>query len=176
MDSIGEPNNAHTNALNWNEATNTYFLSWYTNEHVVEIDRVTGSVLRVFGREFEGHYNFDPPSAYFDYQHHPYYTDAGTLLLMSTGSDAVYEYEVNDVTRTLELVWSFTRAESGINTDQIGEAVRLPNGNTFINWGTTPTIQEVSADKDILFEVEFSSGWMGSTFLIDDLYEFCGDC
>lgn len=171
-----------SNALFWNEPEDSLLFSWYNRHGVIEVDRGSGEVLRVFG-QLPDAYSFDPPDSRFSFQHHPTYTDEGNLLLTSTpyppgpnDETVAREYEVDDDARVLKQVWSYGEG-TGMQAEQIGEATRLDNGNTIINYGTDPRIREVTTEGDIAWEAKwYSADWMGSTVTIVDLYDFCPAC
>ena len=103
-----------------------------------------------------------------------HYTQAGTLLLTSTASmedgTFVREYTVDDESRTLHQVWSHG---DGTGAWMMGEAHRLPNGNTLISYGSTPIVREVTADGDVAWQLDWTGtidGGLARTFLVEDLY------
>ena len=148
------------------------------HDTVVEVDRDSGDVLRVFGEIGATHIT-DPANALFDFQHYPNYTPDGTLLVSMhiEGTDdqqRAREYVVDDGTFTLTEVWSY-----GEGVDEYayysGEAYRLANGNTLMNYGTGGAAREVTADKEVVWDIEFPDRHLnGHLTLIDDLYALLG--
>src|SRR4029079_15116375 len=63
-----------------------------------------------------------------------------------------------------------------------GEAVRLSNGNTLVNYGTGGVIREVTKDKksvlyvkfDITATIDYCNRLVGHQFMLDDLYALNG--
>ena len=55
---------------------------------------------------------------------------------------------------------------------QMGEAHRLPRGNTLHNYGTAARIREVTPEGEVVWDVGFSQGsWLGRTTPIANLYD-----
>jgi len=89
----------------------------------------------------------------------------------ATYSSAVYEYRLNETStpKTATLVWSYHPA-TNVYSWHYGSAQRLPNGNTFIGWGSAqvvpgvggttnqyiPACTEVNAAGQVVFEMRFN--------------------
>jgi hypothetical protein len=89
----------------------------------------------------------------------------------ATYSSAVYEYRLNETStpKTATLVWSYKPA-TNIYSWHYGSAQRLPNGNTFIGWGSAqivpgvggttnqyvPACTEVTPSGQVVFEMRFN--------------------
>ena len=85
----------------------------------------------------------------------------------------IREYALDESAEQLAEVWSFGEGE-GVYGPTLGEAHRLANGNTLHNYGSYAWLREVTADKEVVWELdlggqEFSVG--RSTF-VEDLYDF----
>ena len=171
---IGEQNYCGSNTISWHEATDTYLFSFYSTNSVVEIDGATGQTLRYFGH-LDGSWTFDPADSAFWWQHGPHYTEDGTLLLSSRdalfGNETVVrEYELDEESETLNEIWSFGEGE-GIYADEMGEAVRLPGGNTLHNYGSAARLREITPDGTVVWDVTWGLGqYLGRTTPIEDLY------
>lgn len=167
------------NACNWDESRNTVLVSQFYTDTVFEIDLDTGAPIRQMGQLTRGDpWSFDPSDSIFDYQHFPYWTEAGTLLVSTHvrgryGTQVAAEYELDDKTQTLHRVWSYT--SSDIFATQVGEATRLPNGNTTQGYGQDGAVREVTSDGTVVWEAEWPRddyGYrvIGHLSLIPDLY------
>ncbi|MFC1569143.1 aryl-sulfate sulfotransferase [bacterium] len=68
----------------------------------------------------------------------------------------VVEYYINTENKTAEKVWQYPESPPGPHSYMMGNAQRLPNDNTFINWSTSPPLiaTEVTSDHEIVFEME----------------------
>lgn len=161
------------NTLWYDVQTDHFLYSLFTAETVVEVDRQTGEALRHFGH-IEGAWGFSPEDSAFWWQHGAYYTEAGTLLVSSeayqnASETVVREYALNEETETLEEVWSFGEGQ-GVWGSQMGEAHRLPSGNTLHNYGTEARLREVTADGEVVWDIDWDAEMMGRSTGIADLY------
>ncbi len=176
----GEHVYCQSNTLFHVEDTDTFLFSLYSDETIIEIDHETGASLRWFGQD-EGSWAFDPPESAFHWQHGGHFTAEGTLLTSShvdgTSDECVVrEYELDEDTETLVEVWSF-----GVGLEReaetMGEAHRLPNGNTLHNYGSGGKLLEVTPGGEVVWEiswhVESLGGYhLGRTTPVEDLYAF----
>lgn len=169
----------HMNTSNWSATHNTVLASMFTSDTVFEIDVATGEPIRQMGQLTEGDpYTFSPETAIFDYQHGPYWTDAGTLLVSThvrghSGVQVAAEYTVDDATKTLTRVWSYTSTDMWAT--QVGEAIRLRNGNTVQGYGQDGGVREVTPDGETAWQATWEKDQQGYRVvghfsLIDDLY------
>lgn len=163
-----------SNTLNYDPLTDKYLFSMWSMEAIIEVDGTTGAVDRWFG-QIDGAYAFDPANSEFWWQHGGYITDAGTLLTSSDKTaggveTVIREYEIDDKNRVLRQVWSFGVGQ-GVFGVQMGEAIRLASGNTLHNYGDLPRIREVTADGEVVWDIEWDdSDFVGRSMPISDLY------
>jgi len=87
----------------------------------------------------------------------------------ATYSSAVYEYRLDETNKIATLVWSYKPA-TNVYSWHYGSAQRLPNGNTFIGWGSAqivpgvggtldqyiPACTEVTPAGSVVFEMRFN--------------------
>ncbi len=171
---VGSFDACSANTLSYDLATDSLLFSFFTTDTVVEIDATSGETKRWFGH-LEGSWSFDPADSAFYWQHGAVYTDAGTLLLStadaSPGTETlVREYELDEQSETLRQVWSFGQGE-GVYGDQLGEAWRLPDGNTLHNMGTAQRLREITPDGDVVWDLSWTRGsFIGRSEPIEDLY------
>jgi len=167
------------NTCNWSESHNTVLASAFESGTVFEIDLSTGDVIRQMGQLTSGDpYDFDPPESMFNYQHDPHWLDTGNLLVSTHDADGTpgkqiaAEYTVDDSTQTLTRVWSYVSKD--IWAEQVGEARRLPNGNTVQGYGQNGAVREVTSDGETAWYVSWvsppSQRTVGHVSLIQDLY------
>ncbi len=178
MDSVGFFGICTSNTLNYDEATDRFLFSFYSLDAIVEIDGTSGVATRWFG-DVEGAYAFDPHDSQFWWQHGGVMTPDGTLLTSSDLAPAgietiVREYEIDDANKTLREVWSFGVGD-GIYGEEMGEAVRLPNGNTWHNYGALARLRETKPDGTVVWDLEWVSDAIGRTMPIADLYSLGGE-
>jgi hypothetical protein len=154
-----------SNALNWFPDRGTYLFSFYTTNTVVEIDRASGESLRWFG-EMPGSWSFAPPESRFLWQHGATWTDTGTLLVSTRASRAeectiVREYAPDVRARTMREIWSFGLKDC-LFASVLGEAHRLPGGNTLHNLGNALRLREITPDGDLAWDLT----WPDSSVLL----------
>jgi hypothetical protein len=163
------------NTCNWSESHNTLLASAFESSTVFEVDVDTGKVVRQMG-QMDSTHGFDPEDSMFDYQHFPYWLPSGNLLTSTHdgthGKQIAAEYEVDDATKTLTRVWSYVSTD--IWAEQVGEAVRLPNGNTIQGYGQNGGAREVTPDGDVVWQILWvtppQQRTVGHMSLIPDLY------
>lgn len=153
---------AHANSLEIDSDDNL-IVSFRNTSQVVKIDRMTGAVLwQLGGRQNEFTFvnetmidNNGMPQA-FAFQHDARRLPNGNLTLFDNGNglhDAysrAVEYELNEMTKTVTRTWQALDE----HTVALGNAQRLPSGNTLINWGFAGKLTEVSPDEVRLREME----------------------
>jgi hypothetical protein len=152
----------HGNSLELDRDGNLLLSSRSLNE-VTKISRATGEVLwRLGGKRNE--FEFRDGAAEFSRQHSARVVGEGRLLLYDNGTfrsppvSRAVEYEIDEVRKTVKQVWEF-RHPSDVFGAFSGSVQRLPNGNTLIGWGSTvPTVTEVDARGDVVYELTFDPG------------------
>jgi hypothetical protein len=160
------------NTVLWNAGSNTILYSMFQTSTVVEVDWDSGEVIRQFG-QLEGAYAVDPASSNLELQHYPNYTPDGTLIVSTHVPDQPYqqrarEFIVNDQTRTLEEIWTYTGG--GFYAEYAGEAKRLDSGHTIQGFGTDGAIHEISPQAEMIWGVEWRNKLLGTATLVADLY------
>lgn len=165
-----------SNALWWDPSSDHLLFSLWSNDTVVEIDRSTGDTLRWFGN-LRGSWTFDPAKSQFWWQHGAIYTPQGTLMVstkdVEDGAETlVREYELDEKNQVLREVWNFG-AGRGVYGEFMGEAHRLPNGNTLHVYGSGGHLAEAMDDGTVAWEVTWKGDvtYIGRTTVWDDLYD-----
>ena len=177
MTGLGVEPHCGVNSVSWSPDNDRFLLSLFGKETVVEVDRPTGQTIRWFGH-LVGSWSFDPAYSLFWWQHGANFTDAGTLLLSTriaehVAETVVREYELDEGATTLRQVWSFGDGE-GLFADILGEAQRLPNGNTMHNLGDAARMREITPDGRVVWdlEIEGSSQYLARSTPLESLYTF----
>ena len=176
---LGHSGTCGSNGLWWDAETDHLLYSMWSTDSVVEIDRATGESLRWFG-DLTGSWTFDPPESQFWWQHGPTYTEDGTLMVSSKdvedGEETVIrEYVLDEDTETLVEVWNFGEGR-GVFGAFMGEAHRLPNGNTLHVYGSGGHLAEATPSGDVAWEVTWEGDkHNGRTTPLDDLYALLPD-
>ncbi|NQT26969.1 aryl-sulfate sulfotransferase [candidate division KSB1 bacterium] len=131
-------------------------------DEVTKINHDTGEIIwRLGGRHNQFDFINDPYE--ISYQHHArpveghpnHYTVFDNGNHRSPSFARAVEYQLDTVAMTAEKVWEF-RYDPDIQSGMMGNAQRLPNGNTFINWADWPPsfACEVNPEGDVLFEMD----------------------
>ncbi len=167
----------HANALSYNQRGNTLLLSVRNLALLLEIDMATARVTRSMGGSSATGYT--PGTAPFSYQHDPNWTEAGTILMVSTApredngrqETVAREFEVLAETGQLREVWSYG-AGLGLHASYHGGARALSNGNRLVNFGSKGVIHEATASGETAWAIESNPPVaLGNTLMVDELYD-----
>ncbi len=155
----------HINSVEWDHDGNILISNRHIDE-ITKINRRTADVIwRLGGKRNEFTFiNEDRP---FSHQHDARRLPNGNITLYDNGNtnDPQYsravEYQLNEVNKTATKVWEYRNQPDDFYGGARGNAQRLPNGNTVINWGraqsgsTLPVVTEVQPDGTKAFEMYF---------------------
>jgi Arylsulfotransferase (ASST) len=156
----------HFNSVEKDKDGHLIISARYSNE-IIKVNYNTGAIIwRLGGRcnQFKCLNDSIP----FTGQHAAHILPNGHLILFDNGygEDSVMhnaralEYELDTINQTSQLIW-FYQNENKIISEATGNAQRLANGNTLINYGKiangTPniTFEEVGANKQKIFSLSF---------------------
>ena len=162
-----------SNTLSY-DAVNAHFLfSMYSLDTIIVIDASTGETVRSYGN-LDSSWAFDPEESRFWWQHGGYMTEAGTLLTSTKDEEGgretvVREYEIDADSEALVEIWSFGDGE-GVYGDTMGEGHRLSGGNTLHNYGSAARLREVTADGQVVWDLDWNGSFMGRTAPITDIW------
>jgi hypothetical protein len=175
FESIGEEaSTCASNTLYWDAERGVFLYSLYTVDSILEIDDESGAVLRSYGH-LAGSWPFENESDAFWWQHGAHYLENGNLLLScqeeGTETLLVREYELGTEDEVLRQIWSVGQ-ELAIQSDTMGEAHRLPSGNTLHNYGSTPRLREFTPDGEVVWDIEWQGEFIGRSTPISNLYNF----
>ena len=147
----------HANNLVYNAVNDTYLVSLGYVSTILEIDRLTGRVLREFG--ING-IHVDNQSVPFNFQHAADWTPDGHLLMASYNGNLseifAIEYEITDANELHE-VWSYGIG-MGYTSFAGGQATRLENGNVLFGTGSAGVILEITPTGQVVWEVSSDMG------------------
>ena len=188
-------NNCYSNVVSYDPATDTVLLSFPEANRIAQIDRKAGTLVATYGST-TGDYAFSPSPWNFVWQHDSTISPQGTLLVSShlpqftkdsaagPNQHAFEEFMIDRTNKRLTRVWIYgdSTSDGPEWAASRGEAVRLSNGNTLVNYGTGGVIREVTKDKKTVFYVKFditatNDYWnrlVGHQFMLDDLYALNG--
>jgi hypothetical protein len=148
----------HSNAINYLPDEDAYTLSILRLNSIIKLNR-SGELIWVFGGE-----DSDFPGIRWAEQHQHQLLEDGILLFNNGGESGggvgvpsrALEYAMDEADRSASLVWEY---DSGsLNSMAMGDAKRLPNGNTLVVFSAAGTIQEVSPEGELLREIAYPMG------------------
>jgi hypothetical protein len=127
-------------------------------DEITKINRQTGAVMWRWGGK-HNQFTFINDSRGFSHQHDIRVQPNGHFTLFDNGNhlDPEYsralEYVLDQERLTATLVWEYRNTPDTYG-DSMGNAQRLPNGNTMIGWGSgLPTLTEVTPGGAKAFEL-----------------------
>ncbi len=158
---------------------------------ITKINLQTGAVIwRLGGKANQFQFVNDEP---FAYQHNIGVLPNGDISIFDNhgteqnpAPSRAIEYKVDEVNKTVTKVWQF-QDNPPIFATYMGDTQRMPDGNTFMDWGAPFTgtgyefinITEVDANNNIIFQLAFDqpyvsyrafrAPWQGSPLTRPDL-------
>ncbi len=157
---------SHANAVHYSVERDSYLFSLGHLDTVYEIDRTTGDVIARINAD-----DWTIDGTIFRKPHDPNWTAAGTLLMLAWKTRAIaIEYVVDVENQRLEEVWSDFYDREGVA--MLGQARRLENGNTFINYGGSGVMREVTPAGEVVWELSTPLGtWLGNAQWVDGVFD-----
>ena len=164
----------HLNSIEFDNDDNIIFS---TPTWSKKINRQTGDIMWNIG-SLENQFSFvnvDSTTGIDYIAGHTFYRiPNGDILLFDNGSFSpqktgmVHEFSLDEVNKIAELKWSYVPT-SFILSMSMGNAQRLPNGNTTIGWGSGriagnlgPAFTEVDQAGNIVYELSFAKSGISS--------------
>jgi hypothetical protein len=157
----------HMNAIDVDTDGNILLSSRNTSE-VTKIDRDTGEIIwRLGGTHNQFTFVNDPLSGPRN-QHAIRSVTTNRYTLFDNGNghnpqvSRAVEYLLNPSAMTATIVWQYPATPTtSLFSFYMGNAQRLPNGNTLINWavGNLPKLTEVRPDGTKAFEMNWADGF-----------------
>lgn len=157
----------HMNAIDIDTDGNILLSSRNTSE-VTKINRDTGEIIwRLSGMHNQFTFVNDPLNGVRN-QHAIRMVTTNDYTLFDNGNlhspsmSRAVEYRLDPTNMTATLVWQYPNPPtSSIYSFYMGNAQRLTNGNTLIDWaiGGLPKLTEVRPDGSKAFEMNWADGW-----------------
>ncbi len=152
----------HGNAIDLDFDGNVLISSRHLDE-ITKINRQTGDIIWRLGGK-NNQFNFVNDPLKFSHQHAIRKLSNGNYLLFDNGNyheppfSRACEYRLDEANKTATLVWQF-RNSPDVYGGAMGDAQRLPNGNTLIGWGAAnPSVTEVRPNGVKIFELTLPNG------------------
>jgi hypothetical protein len=159
----------HSNALIYDPATDSIYLSVRHLSRITQIDYSTGDIIYNMG--------FAMPSGdttfgdnLFSFQHAPELQPNGNILIFDNGNrrDHTAQTAATGISKAVEVALSGGSPPTGASiawewtmpdyNRAFGDADRLANGNTLVTSGGAATLHEVAADGSEVWRLEIISG------------------
>jgi hypothetical protein len=130
---------------------------------ITKIDRQTGEIIWRFGGQ-NNQFEIENDDYGISYQHdvRPVPGMPNRYTIFDNGANRypefsrAVEFEIDTTNMTAKKTWEYTPFIH-IFSSYMGNAQRLPNGNTLINWadGNLPKVTEVTREGDIVYKLNF---------------------
>ncbi|NLG27951.1 MAG: hypothetical protein GX557_08570 [Chloroflexi bacterium] len=152
----------HGNAVELDDDGNLLISSRNICE-ITKIDRSTGDIIwRLGGKQNDFEFT-NEAEPWFYFQHDVRRLDNGNVSIFDNRANVTppqsraVEYALDEQAMTATRVWEYYNP-AGTITNFMGNAQRLPNGNTLIGWGNAGLITEVKPNGDKALEIDLA-GW-----------------
>lgn len=171
----------HVNGLFYDAESDIYYLSASNLESIFKIDGTTGELLWKLGGA-DSDFTTEEPDALI---HGPHSIDVldGSLLVFNRGDVIVDEdaeelgpySEVDEIAldedaMTAETTWTWGESRQFYN-NFLGDAIRLPEGNTLVDWSSYGQLDQVTPAGEVVLTVNTDlGGAFGFIQHVDDLY------
>jgi hypothetical protein len=166
----GQIDYSHSNAVQQDTDGNLLLSSRHIDE-IIKINRQTGAIMwRLGGKENQFAFMLAPgvsgPAEFYK-QHDVRRLPDGHISIFDNHNDhqpqvsRALEYVVDETAKTATLVWAYNATASDFAL-AMGNVQRLPNGNTFIGWGSHlyPNITELKPDGTKALEIDFGQSYV----------------
>ena len=152
----------HMNAIDI-DADDHILLSCRHLSAVLKIHRQTGEIIWQLGGAKNDFTFINDTFQGFSCQHAIRRSGPNRVLLFDNGNlhhppaSRAVEYELDDDAMTATLIWEYRMDPQYGYSEYMGNAQRLSNGNTLINWAVNelPKATEVRPDGTVVFEMNF---------------------
>jgi hypothetical protein len=154
----------HCNSIHYHPSDGTYTIGDRNPDAFVKVTR-QGELLWQFGGSDPIGHHF-PATWSVNHGHHV--LPNGNVLFYNngnSGSSMVREYALNEATWTATLVWDYP---TSLRSPTLGDAQRLPNGNTLVTNSNGGLIEEVDPAGNVV--QTFMAGGMGYADFRESLY------
>ncbi len=155
----------HTNAINYSPYDDTYTLSDRNVNLFVKISREGELIWQFGGTNPRG--NHFTGSWSVNHGHH--LQENGNFLFFNNGSmgaaSAVLEFHLDEASWTATPVWEYRASPS---SGTLGDAQRLPNGNTLVTYSNQGVLHEVDANGNLI--QSFTTSSLGYAEFRESLY------
>jgi hypothetical protein len=161
------------NALDYDAASDIYYLGMRNLSSIVRIDRKTRACDWVLGLGAST-FDFAAGSERFLHQHQFQVTGNHVLVMDNDGAPGnesrILEYELDVKSHSAKQVWSYVSSPS-VYSFVFGEPLRFDDGSTFINWGAAGQMERLNPSGKSTWKLNTGAGFaFGFHTLADTLY------
>jgi hypothetical protein len=162
-----------SNALDYDPATETYYVGMRNFSSIAKVNRATGACEWVFGL-YGSTFTFAPGAQRFLHEHQFDVRGDHILVMDNDGAPGdesrVLEYQLDVTTMVATQVWSYM-ANPSVYTFVLGEPIRLPDGGTFVNWSTAGQMERLDPNGTSIWKLNTGAGFaFGFQVLTTNLY------
>ena len=157
-DPVPEPGWTFTNALDYDEATDSYLVSMRHLSSIASVSRATGECNWVFGSTPSA--TTVPTGEVFKHEHQfEYLADQGQMLVFDNDGagfvSRVLEYAFDPKKPKAELIWSYQDIPF---SPVLGDVQRIDDGDTMIVWSLAGRLDRVTADGESVWSAITNAG------------------
>jgi len=152
---------SHVNGIHYDAGQNAYYLSaGPALDTIMRVERDTGNMPWSVGlvgniKSADGKHLVSAPHSVQKL------SAPDTVLVFNRavpdGCSHAAEIHVNQTTQTATMKWSY-QSKNCYKVYFLGDAERLDNGNTLVNWSTSGHIEEVTRDGDVVWSLRAQLG------------------
>lgn len=157
-DAHGESGACHLNAIHYFAEDDTVVFSDLQHDNYTKVHRETGETVWVLGGPNNSSFTGDGAS--WDAQHGFHLIAKDRMLIFNNNPGQtpaeIFEVSLDLDAMTATKVWSYS---SDADTDVMGDAQRLSNGNTLVTYSIQGRIQEVTPEGEV---VQVITGGLGA--------------
>ena len=148
---------SHSNALDYDPEEDVYYIGIRNFNAIWKVDRATGDLLWSLGGKEPTYEPEDP----FIHQHQ-FHVEDGMITVFDNGLEENLEsrairYSLNDETGVAEVEWEYI-ANPPVFCYGLGDVHHFADGNTLVTWSTAGQIDEVTADGELVWQLNSSLG------------------
>jgi len=164
----------HSNAIDYDEESDSYSISVRNQDAIVVVDRSSGETLSVIGGELSDYTLAGDDPAWFDRQHQFFGRD-DELYVFSNGFDyeagsRVLGYQLDDASATAVNHWRY-EPQPPLYCYTLGDVGLLPSGNLLVTWTTAGQLEEITPEGEMVWQVKADLGaGFGYTTFTESLY------
>jgi len=162
---------SHTNSIAYEPTEDVFYILPRFFDALLKIDATSGALIWQLGGIY-GDFTSDEGGDLLQHSHFSHVWPGG-VLLFDNGNHAddatsTIEYSWDEATMTVEKTWEYIRPSGGF-TGHLGDARRLPGGNTLINYSPSGQLREVTPDGDVVWKA-ITEVTTGRVIHVEDLY------